>query len=802
MPTYTLDQNAVRRHLNDTYFNRGKSYFYAGAVSNITLSQTTIKGTVAGRRAHPYSTSLVVGPSNNIASSKCTCPMGGYCKHVAALAMAALDHLAKGINQTLYLSGGQKSANSRSAKSSKPSSMETSSWQQRLTRAFGSQFMAAEQENELEDSGDQSQLRFILKLIRYQDQLSELEIRPYCFFPDQNRGSLSAIDWRNYGYERALDSLDLPMAHKLFFRQLAVALGLNWDTPSWAGIDHERAAYVWPLLQQAATRGIRLVHGKKYNNAVTISQELLHRTLVITQDKTNFHLAPTMRLGNKAIARSDVLLMGRSPIFGVYYSPEGNMSLHLLANETLSDNRGLDQAVVIPRRAAATFQTKFLPILARQYTIEAAGTNLPIFRAGNPTVMIDIQGAGPNSIKITPRYKYESKTIPWRKKSEYVAVGRRELLLRNKEAEQQLREYVEETLAPIPQAWHQETGTQSGGAPEIKPRLKQSFKLQGFEAVHFIDDIVPRLQEDENILVHQDSSAPVFTKDESEPEISFVVGRPANHGEPDWFDLGIEVAISGEKVPFADIFTALTAGQDELLLASGHYCSLTQPAFNKLRDLIEESRTIREATSQGLTISRFQYGWFEELTRLGVIKRQVKAWHNTMANLKQATGQRAVRPPAQLKTKLRPYQKTGFSWLTFLHQHKLGGILADDMGLGKTVQTIAFMLRVAAEKPRHKPFLVIAPTSVVDNWDSELERFAPNLKRVTMRAGNRDEHHQAAVHTDVIITSYALLVRDFIQLSQLTYDTLILDEAQYVKNHQAKVYAHTRQLQAGCRLGE
>ncbi len=138
--------------------------------------------------------------------------------------------------------------------------------------------------------------------------------------------------------------------------------------------------------------------------------------------------------------------------------------------------------------------------------------------------------------------------------------------------------------------------------------------------------------------------------------------------------------------------------------------------------------------------------------------------------------------PKSLKEVLRDYQTKGFKWLKTLAMYGFGGILADDMGLGKTLQTIAFLL---SEKERvQAPSLVVAPTSVVYNWQEEARRFAPDLK-VTVISGTPEERAaqlEEAINSDLIITSYALIRRDIDSYKQLNIGYCILDEAQQIKN--------------------
>ncbi|MDQ0232719.1 DEAD/DEAH box helicase [Metabacillus malikii] len=149
--------------------------------------------------------------------------------------------------------------------------------------------------------------------------------------------------------------------------------------------------------------------------------------------------------------------------------------------------------------------------------------------------------------------------------------------------------------------------------------------------------------------------------------------------------------------------------------------------------------------------------------------------------------------PAAFTGELRPYQQNGVDWLLFLRSVSFGACLADDMGLGKTIQMIAYFSYVKEHENPEQPALIIAPTSVLGNWQKEFEKFAPHL-RVKLHYGpNRpkaDKFPPSLEGADVILTSYGLSHADYEELSAVTWSTICLDEAQNIKN------AHTKQSRA------
>lgn len=163
-------------------------------------------------------------------------------------------------------------------------------------------------------------------------------------------------------------------------------------------------------------------------------------------------------------------------------------------------------------------------------------------------------------------------------------------------------------------------------------------------------------------------------------------------------------------------------------------------------------------------------------------------------------GIRQVALPQGLHAELRPYQHSGLSWLQFLREYEFGGILADDMGLGKTIQTLAHILVEKEAGRLGAPALVVAPTSLMPNWQAEAARFAPGLRVLLLHGKERGALFENIGDYDLVLTTYALLGRDEAALRAHRYHLLILDEAQYIKNSRSKAAQTARLLDARHRL--
>lgn len=174
------------------------------------------------------------------------------------------------------------------------------------------------------------------------------------------------------------------------------------------------------------------------------------------------------------------------------------------------------------------------------------------------------------------------------------------------------------------------------------------------------------------------------------------------------------------------------------------------------------------------------------------------------AQLRTFSGISAVKPSRAFKGKLRCYQEEGVGWLKFLHRYKFGGILADEMGLGKTVQTLAFIqtLQQEAKKSgvRMKPVLIVTPTSVTSNWLHEAKRFTPSLSTLLLHGPKRKALFASIPSFDIVITSFALLRFDRLELERHEFSYVILDEAQLIKNPVATTTRAAKSLKSDHRL--
>ena len=281
----------------------------------------------------------------------------------------------------------------------------------------------------------------------------------------------------------------------------------------------------------------------------------------------------------------------------------------------------------------------------------------------------------------------------------------------------------------------------------------------------------------------------------------------ADESDNDWFSLRFDLKVGDESLPLAPLLIPLLALDPEQLpkvitlpIGSHRYLRLPyeriQPFLGTLQELFG-----RAPDDNGqLRISRFDAINIDQLAEQGAALRGAEKLRQLAKKLKDFDGIQKVDPPAGLIAELRPYQQSGLSWLQFLREYRFAGILADDMGLGKTVQTLAHLLVEKNAGRLDKPALVVAPTSLMGNWKREAEHFTPSLRVIVLQGTERHQHFNQMAEADIILTTYPLLSRDTEQLQTLQYHSIILDEAQAIKNSRTKMAQLVRQLRCDHRL--
>lgn len=251
--------------------------------------------------------------------------------------------------------------------------------------------------------------------------------------------------------------------------------------------------------------------------------------------------------------------------------------------------------------------------------------------------------------------------------------------------------------------------------------------------------------------------------------------------QKDWFEASGELRLEDEKVlDMLQLLEMLRHSPSRFIaLGDGQFLALTQ----EFRRRLEELGRLTEKSGKKLRFHPLAAVALEDVLEQARNLTTDKHWQKTIKRFHE-TENLVIEVPSTLQAELRDYQIEGFKWLTRLSHWGAGACLADDMGLGKTLQALAVILTRAAQGST----LVIAPTSVCLNWMSEAERFAPTLRIRQLGSGDRQKLVKDLQPFDLLICSYGLLQQeDVIQLlAKVQWETIILDEAQAIKNFATK----------------
>ncbi len=794
-----LTEARLRELVGAGSFQRGLAYSREHRVSDLrVLGPGGMSATVRGSD-RSYRTSVEFDNVGVFVGGGCTCPIGGDCKHVVAVALTA--------QQTLGLAG----AAVRNGLAARPVTQHPLAvlkpvppeWE-RLLGGLASSPPASVRHTPV---GLLLEVR-APRTDRYAadpaNPTSRVMLRP--MLPGKTGWIKTGISWSQLSYlgygaahpdprhVQALQTLlSLAGAQQRYYGT-ADALGLDQLGDGWAA-----------ALRHCRTAGVTLLAAPRGGGEVRIAQEPARVSIdLIRTPERAVRVAPSVSLPEELNDPETRTWVGiGSPPSGLWTRRGADLWLAAFEQPLDADTARLLRhgPVDVPPVDVARFLGAVVPVLARRFTVTSPDASVEIAAVAPPGLHVTITHLSGVELRLqwTVHYAVGAETVD-------IAVGSRDhATLRDEDAEDALLAAVVGILPPM---------LVRPAGPDRPPGPYPTSTLAGFDVIDFLDRVVPQLEHTPGVTVAVTGDVVTYAEAEHPPMVRLSLTDSDN----DWFDLTVSVTVGAEDVPIADLVTALTLRQEQLILPSGTWFRLDRPELIELRRLLDEARALQDTPRGPLRLSRYQADLWAELEALGVVEEQGERWQAAVKAL-SATVREPVAAPSGLLATLRPYQHEGFEWLTFLRREGLGGLLADDMGLGKTLQTLAMILqeradaagqhavpqtdpdddapRPAAGGPR-APWLVVAPASVLGVWESEARRFAPELKvAVASTTGKRKSGvADVAAGADLVVTSYAVFRFDADAFRELAWAGLILDEAQAVKNHQSATYQCARRLAA------
>ncbi len=332
------------------------------------------------------------------------------------------------------------------------------------------------------------------------------------------------------------------------------------------------------------------------------------------------------------------------------------------------------------------------------------------------------------------------------------------------------------------------------------------------QAHRFLQDVP--LLEQSRILVR----VPDWWKKRPRPSVGVTIGDKRQHklDVHGMLDFKVQLALGDQQLSQAE-WRKLVAGEEGLVLLRGQWVEVDR---KKLTEALDHWKRLESQVGDGLSFidgMRLLAGASMDLSEAPPEGAAEYEWSyvnsgkwlkSVLADLRSPENLRCTRPNAALKATLREYQETGVNWLYFLSNLGLGACLADDMGLGKTIQVLALLLMLKRQKNGSKPSLLVLPASLLANWKTELDRFAPSLRVCFVHPSQTSKDELAEIiaapdralkKIDVVLTTYGMLTRQA-WLLDIGWRLAVLDEAQAIKNPAARQTKAVKRLNAESRI--
>ncbi len=759
--TKKLKISDIRDNFSLSYFNRGRSYFNTDQVVSVTVldedeNSVELEAVTLGSGRHSYQQAIDItwGDGGVIIAGSCSCPVAFDCKHMVAACL-------------------QYQADFAPAQHKKVSGDACMAWLDEFVEGAGYS----------ENRGDKDFLLYLLTPATKPGQLTvELLVTRHL-----KRGGLAKGRTINLGQiSNEYYSPDyLQEADKDIVRLLEACPKKSWVAPLILEGEVGFAAILKMVESQRCHFKERTSPVVQLGDARTLNLEWLR------DQADNARLKCSVVDGGEPLVTTPVLYLDRK---------EGLVGLLKGADYTVKQMKKLLTPPSVPAAYLSRFSQKMVVTLPDSIPPPEKVETIEIKQPPQPRIRLTAERGPERAIhRINLDFLYGDYQLPALPFNEVENLSTERAIVRvwrDQESEWAAIESIQQYGF---EAFHHESGKGLFFLSRAENYLDAVSRWQDF-----IEQVLPQLAE-EGWLIEQDESFQL-TFHQSDEWFGEV-----DEGN-DWFDLRFDIEINGEKRPLLPLITAALTRYDDpqqlpetltIPLDNSEYLMISREKIQPILDILYELYDGESLSGDGsLRMSRFDAGRVDELAQLSneSLWQGGEALRELGRKLNNFEGIQPVETPKGLQAELRDYQQQGLNWLQFLREYQFGGILADDMGLGKTVQTLAHLLLEKEQGRMTGPCLIVAPTSLMSNWQREAARFAPALKVVILQGAERHQHFDDIEQYDLVLSTYPLLVRDESVLLKHHYHYLVLDEAQVIKNPKAKAAQVVRKIECNHRL--
>jgi len=428
-----------------------------------------------------------------------------------------------------------------------------------------------------------------------------------------------------------------------------------------------------------------------------------------------------------------------------------------------------------PLSMKAEVVKKYVLPWLKKYKVDISN-KLNIILASQPVqARVWLSELNESNLMIRAEYQYDEVLVDYNAEETLVTEQGNllKIVQRDKEAETKLHEYLR-TL-------HASFGSQRNNSYFYLP-FSEVMKKGWFIGMM-------RNVQEQGYAIHGLPDLKKFRYTTHEPKFDIAVTSNAED-----FELKVTVTWGDQEVPLKEIRLAILNWQDTIMLEDGTLGHIPEEWIRQYSLLL---RTGKEDHGV-LRVSKVHFTLLEDILEHLDTQSRLEIEMRKRQLLEYDSIQKAPLSSG-IKASLRPYQQSGFHWLQALDELGWGGCLADDMGLGKTLQTISF-LQYLKEKYPGSTQLVICPTSLIFNWESELQKFCPTMKYYTYYGSQREFSEAHVEDYDLVLTSYGVVRNDVEALSNVLWQYIILDESQAIKNPDARVTRAVLQLRSVNRI--